>query len=48
MFLRERRLLDSVLIANKMVDFLKKEQLKGVIVKVDFENAYDSMEWDFL
>jgi len=47
-FLSGRGLLDSILIANETVDFLKKERLKGVIVKVDFEKAYNSMEWDFL
>jgi len=47
-FLSGRGLLESVLIANEMVDFLRKNKLKGVIVKVDFEKAYDSMDWDFL
>lgn len=32
-------MLDSVLIANEMVDFLKKEKLWGVIVKVDYEKG---------
>jgi len=47
-FLSGRGLLDSVLIANETVDFLRKERLKGVIVKVDYEKAYDSMEWEYL
>jgi len=47
-FLRGRGLLDNVLTANETVDFLRKEKSKGVIVKVDFEKAYDSVEWDFL
>jgi len=42
-FLSGRGLLDSVLIASKTVDFIRKERLKGVIVKVDFEKAYDSV-----
>jgi len=46
-FLSERGLLDNILIANETVDFLK-EKLKGVIVNVGFEKAYDSVEWDFL
>jgi len=36
------------MIANATVDFLRKVRLKGVIVKVDYEKAYDSVEWDFL
>jgi len=43
-FLRERELLDNMLIANEAVDFLRKERLKGMIVKVDYEKAYDSVE----
>lgn len=47
-FLSDRVLLDSVLIANEMVDFLRNDRMKGVIVKVDFEKAYGSVEWKFL
>jgi len=43
-FLSGRGLLDSVLIANETVDYLRKYKLKGVIVKVDFEKAYDSLD----
>jgi len=47
-FLSGGGLLDSVLIANEMVDYLRKDRVKGVIVKVDYEKAYDSVEWNFL
>ena len=47
-FLSGRGLLDSVLIANETVDFLRKETKKGVIVKLDYEKAYDLVEWGFL
>jgi len=47
-FLSGKSLLDSVLVANETVDFLKKEKQKGVIVKVDYEKAYDSVDSDFL
>jgi len=43
-FLSGRVFLDSVLIANETVDFRRKERLKGVIVKVDYEKSYDSVE----
>jgi len=43
-----RGLLDSVVIANETIDFLRKDRRKGVIVKVDFKKAYDSVEWKFL
>jgi len=43
-FLEGRGLLDSILVANETVDFLKNENLSGVCVKVDFEKAYDSVD----
>jgi len=47
-FLEGRGLLDSVLVANETVDFLKREKKSGVFVKVDFEKVYDSVNWKFL
>jgi len=47
-FLSGRGLLDSVVVANETVDYLRKERLKGVIVKVDYEKAYDSIQCEFL
>ena len=47
-FLEGRGLLDSILVANETVDFLKKENMSGVFVKVDYEKAYDSVDWEFL
>jgi len=47
-FLGGRGLLDSILVANETVDYLKKENKSGVFVKVDFEKAYDSVDWKYL
>ena len=47
-FLSGRGLLYSVLVANETLDFLKKDKKKGVIVKVDYEKTYDSVDWEFL
>jgi len=43
-FLEGRGMLDSVLVANEIVDFMKKEKKRSVLVKVDFEKAYDLMD----
>jgi len=32
---------DNILVANETVNFLKKEKKSRVMVKVDFEKAYD-------
>ena len=40
--------MDGVLVANETIDFLKRSKKRGLIFKVDFEKAYDSVEWAFL
>ena len=47
-FLQGRYILDGVLIANEVIEELRKTKRKGLVFKVDFEKAYDSVEWDFL
>jgi len=41
-------MLDSVVIANETIDYLKKEKKTSVMVKVDFEKSYDSVDWELL
>ncbi|XP_028122593.1 uncharacterized protein LOC114319737 [Camellia sinensis] len=47
-FVSGRHILDGVLIANEVVDRWHKARKKGIILKLDFEKAYDSLSWDFL
>ena len=47
-FLSSRGLLDIVLVVNEVVDDLKRRRRSGVIVKLNFEKAYDSVSWEFL
>ncbi|GJT84887.1 ALP1-like protein [Tanacetum coccineum] len=47
-FIKGRFILDGVLIANETVDFIKKTKRKCLAFKVDFEKAYDSINWRFL
>jgi len=47
-FLEGRGLMNNVLVANETVHFLKKEKKSGVMVKVDFEKTYESMNRKFL
>ncbi|XP_071703931.1 uncharacterized protein [Rutidosis leptorrhynchoides] len=47
-FLKGRYILDGVLIANETVEFLKAMCIKSFVFKVDFEKAFDSLNWDFL
>lgn len=47
-FVRDRQILDGVLIANESLTWLKKRKISGALLKLDFQKAYDSVNWDFL
>ncbi|RVW44362.1 LINE-1 retrotransposable element ORF2 protein [Vitis vinifera] len=47
-FVQGRQILDAVLIANEIVDEKKRSGEEGVVFKIDFEKAYDHVNWDFL
>lgn len=33
---------------NEVIDYAKKKGKRGFIFKIDFEKAYDSVNWSFL
>ncbi|KAK2449150.1 hypothetical protein QL285_008374 [Trifolium repens] len=47
-FVKSRQILDSVLIANEVVDEARRSKKELLLFKVDFEKAYDSVDWDYL
>jgi hypothetical protein len=47
-FIKGRHLVDGVLVINEVVDLAKKSGRECLIFKVDFEKAYDSVDWGFL
>jgi len=47
-FLEDRGMLDSVMMANEVIEEVRRSQKSGVCLKVDFEKAYDSVRWSFL
>nr|XP_012574622.1 uncharacterized protein LOC105852691 [Cicer arietinum] len=47
-FVKGKQILDRILIANEVVDEAKKKKKELILFKVDFEKAYDSVEWDYL
>lgn len=47
-FLKGRNLVDGVVVINEVVDLAKKSKRECLILKVDFEKAYDSVDWGFL
>jgi hypothetical protein len=47
-FIKGRYILESVVIAHEVVHSNNKSQQPGVILKVDYEKAYDRVSWGFL
>ena len=47
-FVSGRQILDGALIANELVSGLKKGKRAGVLLKLDFQKAYDTVDWESL
>ncbi|KAK2454307.1 hypothetical protein QL285_001883 [Trifolium repens] len=47
-FIKGRNLVDGVMVINEVIDLAKKLGRPCLIFKVDFEKAYDSVDWGFL
>nr|KYP63095.1 LINE-1 reverse transcriptase isogeny [Cajanus cajan] len=47
-FIKGRHILDSILVANEVVEEVKQKKKKCLMFKVDFAKAYDSVNWNFL
>jgi hypothetical protein len=42
-FIRGKNMTDGVVVANETIDFVRKNKSPSVLLKVDFEKAYDSI-----
>lgn len=47
-FVKGRQIADSILITNEVAHSISHGQVKGLILKLDFEKAFDSVNWEFL
>jgi len=47
-FVKNRQILDGILIANEVVDEARKLKKELLLFNVDFEKAYDSVELGYL
>ncbi|XP_071739167.1 uncharacterized protein [Rutidosis leptorrhynchoides] len=47
-FIKGRYIFDGVLIANEVIDELKRTKRRGILFKVDFEKAFDCLKWEFV
>lgn len=47
-FLPHRNIMEGVLIANELIDEVKRAKSSCLIFKADIEKAFDSVNWDYL
>ncbi|KAM1060262.1 hypothetical protein TB1_024191 [Malus domestica] len=47
-FVKDRQILDAVLVANEVVEEVRQKKEEGLVFKIDFEKAYDHVDWRFL
>ncbi|PNX95639.1 cysteine-rich receptor-like protein kinase, partial [Trifolium pratense] len=47
-FLPHRQILDGVVVLNEVIDIAKRRKDACLLFKVDFERAYDTVNWHFL
>jgi len=47
-FAKGRQILDGILIANEVVDEALRTKKELMLFKVDFEKAYNSVDWGYL
>lgn len=47
-FIGQRSIMDSMLVANEVVEEVKAKRKYVLIFKADFEKTYDSVGWSFL
>ena len=47
-FIKGRQILDGILVANEVVDEAHRHKKEMILFKVDFEKAYDSIDFGYL
>jgi len=47
-FMQGRHILEGVLILHETIHELHRKKMDGVLLKLDFEKAYDKVQWPFL
>jgi hypothetical protein len=47
-FIPGRYILEGVIVLHEIFHELRVEKLKGIVLKLDFEKAYDKVQWEFM
>ncbi|CAL1362731.1 unnamed protein product [Linum trigynum] len=43
-----RQILDAAMVANELIDAIRKHGFPWIILKLDLEKAFDNINWEFL
>jgi len=47
-FMPDRHILEGVVVLHETIHELHRKKLNGVLLKIDFEKAYDKVKWPFM
>lgn len=47
-YVKSRNIIDNIKTIVDLVEFLKRQNRPGILVNIDFEKAFDSLDWSFL
>jgi hypothetical protein len=47
-FMKGRNILEGVVVLHEVLHELHRSKARGLVLKIDFEKAYDRVRWDFL
>lgn len=47
-FMFGQNIIEGVIVLHETIHELHKKKLDGIILKLDFNKAYDKIKWDFL
>lgn len=47
-YVKNRNITDNIRTVIDLMEYLKEENLPGILINIDFEKAFDSVDWTFL
>ncbi|TYK29463.1 LINE-1 retrotransposable element ORF2 protein [Cucumis melo var. makuwa] len=47
-FVKGRQIIDAILVANEAIDYWRVKKIKGFVIKLDIEKAFDKLNWRFI
>jgi hypothetical protein len=47
-FIKGRNIMDGVMSLHEILHEAKRKKQQGIVLKLDFEKAYDKVDWEYL